>query len=259
MQTLLIDFESTGVDTNNDRIIEIGAQLVDENWEKLGQVSCLVKGEDFPPLSHDIVRITKISQEVLDKEALKPAQAYNLLASLAGPELSYVVAFNRVFDENIFKSEVSRMAFGMIPEINLLIQTPWLCAMVDIESNYNFKSWRLAHLALEYEVAVNPKELHRAINDVELMRRMLIATGVKANDMYAFQKMPWVFLRALIPAPWEDNGKGKAEAQKLGYSWETARGTDGPKFEKAWVKRVKQSRVEEEIKQATFKVREIRS
>jgi DNA polymerase III alpha subunit (gram-positive type) len=259
MQTLLIDFETTGVDTTKDRIIEIGAQLVDEKWDIIGQVSCLVKGEDYPPLTHDITRITKITQDVLDKEGLAPAEAFKLLGDMAGPDLNYAIAFNRNFDENIFKAEMARQAFGLMPGINNLIQIPWLCAMVDIETNYQFKSWKLAHLALEYDVAVNPKELHRAINDVELMRKMLAASGATAQAMYAFQQTPWTFIRAIIPAPWEDGGKGKAEAQKLGYSWETAKGTDGPKFEKAWIKRVKATHVENEIKQATFKVREIRS
>jgi hypothetical protein len=47
---------------------------------------------------------------------------------------------------------------------------------------------------------------------------------------------------------------GKAQAQKIGYSWQTARGTDGPVFDKCWVKRVKENEIEAEKARAPFKI-----
>lgn len=259
MQVILIDTETTGLDTSTERIIEIGAQVVDENWDIINSLSCLVKGDDFPPLTDDIQRITGITQEELNKRGLPVEDAWSLLEDMITPDVNYAIAFNRAFDEAIYKAEMARYAFNMVPGLNWLSQIPWLCAMADIESNYMYRSWKLSHLALEYGVTVNPKELHRAINDVELMRQMLKATGTTPTKMYEFQQIPWVFVRAVIPAPWEDGGKGKNEAQKLGYSWEVAKGTDGPKFEKAWIKRIKAHQLEAETKHAPFPVREIRS
>lgn len=258
MQTILIDFETTGLDTATERIIEIGAQVVDEKWEVQEHLSVLINGEDFPPLTADIQRITGITQDELHSRGFLIDEAYAMLDDLLAPEISYAIAFNSVFDEGIFKAESARLGLHAFDGIAHLLQMPWLCAMSDIESNYQFKSWKLAHLALEYKVPVDPNILHRAINDVNLMRQMLKATGTSPTEMFTFRNMPWVFLRALIPAPWEDGGKGKEAASKRGYSWEKARGTDGPKFEKAWVKRVKASQVQAETQDAPFKVREIK-
>jgi DNA polymerase III epsilon subunit-like protein len=258
MLSLLIDFETTGIDTSQARIIEIGAQVVDKDWEVISSLSCLVKGEDYPLLTDDIQRITKITQQELDSRGLPVVDAYDLLADLCIPEVQYSIAYNKSFDEILFKTEMARTGLSMKPGINMLMQLPWLCAMVDIETNYKFKSWKLMHMALEYGVAVDPKQLHRAINDVELMRQMLKATGIRPLDMYMFQQSPWTFVRALIPAPWEDGGAGKKQAQDRGYNWETAKGTDGPKFEKAWVKRIKSTQLQQEVADAPFKVREIK-
>ena len=256
MKILLIDFETTGIDTTTDRIIEVGAMLVDEKWDVLKSLSFLVKDQSYPALTADIQRITNISQEDLDKNGISPNDFARQLSDFIEGDLNYAVAFNRSFDENIFKTEMARGGFGMFPGINRILQVPWLCAMVDIESNYQFKSWKQAHLALEYGITVNPKELHRAVADVELMRKILIESKATPQSLYDFQIMPWVFLHALIPAPWTDGGVGKNAAVKAGYNWEVAKGTDGPKFEKTWVKRVKKHKVEDEIKSVPFKVRE---
>lgn len=259
MYSLLIDLESTGVDTTTDRITEIGAQLVDEDWSVLASFSQLVMPDAGLPLSAEVKKVTGLTDELLAKEG-KTLEETVLLMLGIGPidEVTSVVAFNRSFDEELFKAEMLRNALSMVPKIHHLIHVPWLCAMVDIDTNYLYKSWRLAHLALEYGVTVNPKVLHRAVNDVDLMRQLLIATGKKARDLHSFQQIPWILVRALIPAPWEDGGKGRDEAKKMGYAWEIARGTDGPRVEKAWLKRIKAHMLDEEIKSAPFKVRQIK-
>lgn len=257
MYSLLIDFETTGIDTSTERIIEIGAQLVDENYNVAAQCSVLVKGEDYPPLTADIQRITGISQEMLDKEGKSIDEAWSLLESIIPDDLEYAVAFNKQFDESIFRAEASRHGLTMKRGLNILAQVPWVCAMVDVETNYMYKSWKLSHLALEYGVAVNPKELHRAINDVELMRKTMVAMETTPSKMLTFQQVPWIYVAARIEKPWIDGGKSKNEATKNGYSWEKAKGDD-KQFPKTWVKRIKAHQLEAEIKHVPFQITEIR-
>ncbi len=252
---LLIDFESTGLDTAKERIIEIGAMVVNENWDMKHTLSVLVQGQDYPSLSEEIVRITGITQNMLTLEAIQPEAAFQLL-DLVG-DVDYAIAFNAPFDKGLFLAEAARQSATMRSGINNLAQVPWLCAMADIETNYLYKSWKLMHLALEYGVTVNPKELHRAINDVELMRQLLVASGTTIKAMLEFNQSPWVVVRAMIPPPWEDGGKGKGLAQGRGYAWEVCKGTTEPRIEKAWVKRIKAHQLDEETKQAPFKVRAI--
>lgn len=254
---LLIDFETTGLDPKDHRVIEIGAMICQEDWTPVGSLSVLVKGEDYPPLTAEITKITGITEEDM-RDAVSPEIAWKYLSDLCGDDVSYVVAFNSNFDSKFFQEEMKRTGFSMLPRLNKLLQLPWLCAMADVETNYQYKSWRLSHLALEYGVPVNPKELHRAVNDVKLMRDMLEATGTNIAEIYEFNVTPWIFIRAIIPPPWDDGGAGKKAAQELGYSWEVAKGTDGPRFEKAWVKRIKESKFQEEESKAGFKIRMIK-
>lgn len=262
MSVLLIDFEATGLDTKTSRTLEIGAMVVHDDFTvhegHAAQVSTLVWESGYPALIDEVKKVTGITEEMLLAEARPPLQAFSLLGDLVTNDIKHVVAFNRAYDENLFREEMFRHELTMDPRMNWLLSSPWLCAMVDIEKNYEFKSWRLAHLALEYGVTVNPKILHRAINDVELMRQMLVASGTTIKDMYDFQQMPWVYVRALCKKPWEDNGESTAKAKLRGYSWEQCKGDEtGKKFDKCWVKRVKQKYVALEEQQAPFQVRVI--
>jgi DNA polymerase III epsilon subunit-like protein len=264
MSVLLIDFEATGIDTKTSRITEIGAMLVDDKWQPLAEfannpgdrVDTLVWDSSYPALTPEVIEITKITQEMLTHNGRTPLEAFDLLGNLGAQQPKYVVAFNRGYDENLFRAELTRLA-KVDGGLTWLTTTPWICAMVDIETNYKFKSWRLMHLALEYGVTVNPKELHRAINDVELMRRLLEASGTTPDTMYEYQIEPWVYVRAMCAKPWEDNGKSTTEAKARGYGWEQCKGDEsGKRFEKCWVKRIKQRDVAKE-EQATFPVRVI--
>lgn len=262
MNLLLIDFESTGVDTAKDRITEIGAMVVDENFQPSPQskalISQLVYDETYPELTAEITKITGISKEMLLSDGVDPMTAWQRLADMPLHDIGYIVAYNRAFDENLFKAEVERVGAGMIPMINRLLQPPWLCAMNDIETSADFKSKRLMHAALEYGVTVNPKELHRAINDVELMRQLLIESKATPQAMWDYQNEPTEYLRAMVAKPWEDNGKSTDEAKKLGYSFQVARGDEtGRVFDKCWVKRVKRKYRQKEMESSPFQVRVI--
>ncbi len=256
MSTLILDVESTGLDTSNDRIIELAVARVDEKWNVLSESSFLIREAGYPVLSPEIEALTGITQQELEEKGIPLSEA--LFSFGQGlDDVMHIVAYNREFDQNIVAAEVNRAAAGMIRAGFILTNTPWICAMKDVEANLKMKCWKLAHLALDHGIAVDPADLHRAGADVELTRKVLAKLGESPEKMLEFQRLPWAFLRALIPAPWEDGGVGKGLCQKLGYNWETAKGTDGPKFEKAWVKRVKEKYVDEEIQKAPFKVRRI--
>lgn len=246
---LLIDFEATGLDTKKERIIEIGAMVVDDSWNPVPdrQLSVLVWESGYPALIDEVVKVTNITQDDLNTNSITPREAFEQLAKIIDSDIKHIVAFNRGYDEPLFREEMFRNEMTMNHQMNWLLSSPWLCAMVDVETNYLYKSWRLAHLALEYGVTVNPKLLHRAINDVELMRQMLQAAGTTPQRMYEYQQSPWVYVRALVKKPWEDNGASTALAKARGYNWEQCKGDETQrKFDKAWVKRVKQKDVAKE-------------
>ncbi len=252
---LLFDVETTGLNTNEDHIIEIGAMLCDDNWQSVGELSVLIDNPAKPVISELTSSLTGITQEMINQVGVPLSKAAELLSALV-LDCNYVVAYNAEFDGPIFKAEMNRNALTMLPGINQMIQMPWLCAMKDIESNYEYKCWKLSHLALDRGLVVDPSTLHRAINDVELMRRMLEGSGLKPLDMYLFQQIPWVYVAAAIPAPWLDKGVGVEAAKAQGYSWQRAK-NDSREFEKAWVKKIKYDKLDQEITNCPFQIRTI--
>jgi DNA polymerase III epsilon subunit-like protein len=261
MRVLLLDTETTGLNTDTARIIELGAMVVNDQWqvEKEASLSELVYTLEYGQIDPIITKVTGITQEVLEDKGRQPAIVLTMLSDIieAGPPIDFVVAYNRGFDEPIVKNEIARVWKDRPkpPGLLNLLGVPWLCAMADLEKNYEFKSWRLMHVALEYGVTVNPKELHRAINDVELMRRMLVASEYTPMDLYNFQCEPWVYTRALCKPPWEDRGESSGIAKQMGYSWERARGDEtGKAYPKCWVKRIKQRHVDKEMANKELKI-----
>ncbi len=255
MRVLLIDFESTGLDTSKDRIIEIGAQIVDDQWELLASVSTLVNGPDIESPSNEIQGITGITLEEWKTHGVHLKDALDLL--LLTLDADVVFAYNKDFDFPLFRTEMFRHGLGLHAVGNHFLQIPWVCAMRDVESNYQKKCWKLSHLALDYGISVDPSRLHRAIDDVDLMRRMLKAAGSSPQEIFNFSIQPWIIVRALVPPPWEDAGKGKDIVRKLGYSWQEPKGTS-LFFEKSWVKRIKESWLDEEIKKVPYPIRQIK-
>lgn len=258
---LLIDFEATGIDPRTAQIIEIGAVVVDDGFNVCSTedrnlfVSALVK-QPGVVLTPEVEAVTHITQAMLDADGIPLDTALDKLGDLM-EGVDYAIAYNRSYDEVLFKHELDRSKL-FSSNLQCLRSIPWLCAMADIEANYKFKSWKQMHIALDHGVSVHPKELHRAIADVELMRKILVASGTTVHEMYTFQQDPWVYLAAECKAPWLDNKASTNLAKEHGYAWEQARGDyDGRRFEKTWVKRVKQKNVNEERHKCPLKLKEL--
>lgn len=254
---LLIDFEATGVDPKTARIIEIGAMVVDHEFNQPeAGMSQLVWEPGYPALTPDVVAVTHITQDMLNGTSQTLQQAMSSLAVVcAGYDIEAIIAYNRKYDETLFKAEMERHSFGMIPFVNNLLQLKWLCAMEDIESNYKFKSWKQMHVALEYGITVNPKSLHRAINDVDLMRNILKESGTTPEAMWAWQSSPWMYVAANVKPPWTDGGKSSDEAKSLGFKWQAA----GERtFDKTWVKRIKPHQYQDLQNKTTLSLKEIK-
>jgi hypothetical protein len=182
--------------------------------------------------------------------------AFNQLADLCDADLDAVVAYNAQFDRQMFMAEVMRGAWLLNPRIKLMAEVPWVCAMEDAESNYAFKCWRLSHLALDKGVAVNPADLHRAVADVELMRKMLVQSGETYDSLLTYNRDPWCVIQALVEAPWKDGGRGTTAAKQLGFTWERVKGSDVV-YEKSWVRRVKQKDMDKFLSMGTIRMREV--
>lgn len=233
MNVMLLDLETTGVNHLVDRITEIGIKVTSHDFKHVyAEYNKLVWEDNYPPITPEVEEITGIDQDLLLGQGIKPwlaMQDFNELVHIHKP--SYIIAYNANFDRSFMDVELQRQGHGVMAN--------WICAMTDVKSNYKYKSWKLMHLALDYGVPVDPNELHRAINDVELMRQMLIKTGVTPESMWQYRQSPSIYLAATTRPPWEDGGDSTTRAKQHGFAWEKSKGDDRM-FPKRWVKKVKQ-------------------
>ncbi len=244
-----IDTETTGLDFKADWVIEIAAVLFDgKTWEPKEQMSVLInRPEAFPVKCTEIHHIT---DEMLVDQGVSAFEAYKALEKM-GLKADFLIAHNASFDAQMIGENINRTP-GL--EISTeFLRRPWLCSKKDVRTHYDRRCTRLSHLAVDYGCIVDGSKLHRALDDVLLMGQVLQKTGLSVVDINTWKQEPWVYLEALVEKPWLDNGRSRDLAKADGYVWESY-GSSEPKFEKKWIKKVKQGEFDKEKqKNVSFK------
>lgn len=252
MRLLGLDFETTGLDHQNDRVTELGVCLWDVELKRpLATVGVFMHEENFPKLSPKIVELTGLTDEILAEFGTCPKKNFEWLERFCKQhKIDYIVAHNgENFDKPFLLAELDRHGV----DATCLRSLPWIDTRTDIPFPTEPDSRRLRHLALDCGF-INPFE-HRAVFDVLTMLKVL--SHYPLEDVLAYQKLPFVTARAVVPAPWEDEGKGIAWAKAQRFSWEKAGDKNYPK---CWVKRVKSNQLDDlkKLGQAGgFEVRQI--
>lgn len=243
MRVLGIDFETTGLDTATARITEMGAVLWDVGSKKpLLLKSSFLHDDALPQLSDDIVRLTGLTDEILQEFGTSPTQNFRWLESFCEKhQVEYFVAHNgENFDRPLLYAELTRADI----HTSRLRDLPWIDTRTDLPFLSEPDSRKLKHLALDCGF-INPFP-HRAVFDVLTMLRVFSQFPVE--DVLTYQRIPFVTLRACV-------GYEQRElAKKQRYAWEKIGEKVYPKF---WVKRVKENLMEAELatcKQAGFDV-----
>lgn len=251
MLILGTDFESNGLDVEKADITEIGAVLFDtDKGSSVESLSCFLYDESYPPQPKDIIDLTGITDENLKQEGINPKEGIARFITLMH-QADFILAHNKKFDANIIRHFAAKHGFPL-PE------TPWICSLTELEWPKSITCRKLAHIAFELCPDLLFKDgkmipLHRAMNDVQLMLS-LVHRVTKWDEFIAYASQPWVTLQVKIPTPWTDNGVGKDWAKKNGYGWESPPGSD-LKYEKSWVKRVKESKVQGEQNDKPYEVK----
>lgn len=241
MRLLGLDFETTGLDHQKDRITEMGACLWDVEMKRpLMTVGVFMHEEGFPSLSPEIVRLTGLTDDILREFGTAPKANFDWLESFVSKhKVDYVVAHNgENFDKPFLLAELARHCVDSA-QLRIL---PWIDTRTDIPFPSEPDSRRLRHLALDCGF-INPFE-HRAVFDVLTMLKVL--SHYPIEQVIEYQKIPWAVVRAVVSY---DN---RELAKKQRYSWEKVGDKNYPKW---WVKKVKETQLQAEIeacKQAGF-------
>lgn len=215
MRILGIDFETTGLLPNEDRIIEVGAVLWDwETGSALSLLSSFVHPER--PIPAEITKITGITDEFVSDYGRPENHVLTDLEYLMG-RADYAMAHNgTVFDKLFHDAAVKRHGLDVDEKL-------WLDTKTDIKFPEQITTRNLRHLASEHEF-VNPFS-HRAVFDVLTMLK--VAGHYSLDEIIGRAKEPTFFVQAVVS--FDDKEKAKVR----GYYW------CGPK--KIWWRTFKQS------------------
>lgn len=168
MLVLGIDFETTGLEYANDRIIEAGAVLWDtERGTPVRMYSqmCWDFEHSEPDLSDEIIKLTGITPMMLATHAMKTNKVLDDISELID-FADYMCAHNAEFDESFLIEEGDKFDF------NFRGIKKWIDTRTDLplEAYTKGKSSSLGYLASDHGF-INPFP-HRAVTDVLTMMKL---------------------------------------------------------------------------------------
>lgn len=245
MRILGLDLETTGFDTANDRITEVGAVLWETDTKKpLVLINDYLYDASYAPLSDEVVRVTGITDEVLKEFGTAPGPGLERLDKFcAYAKVEYIVAHNgENFDKPLLMSELVRNGL----EAPVLRSLPWIDTRNDIPFGQEPDSRKLKHLAGDHGF-LNPFA-HRALFDVLTMLKVLSQYDIE--KVIEYSKIPFITVRAVVS--YDDRQLAKDRR----FSWEKLGTETYPKW---WVKKIKMDQLEKEAKDCPFQIVEIKN
>lgn len=235
MYLLAIDTETTGFDTENDDIIELGYALYDTKRD-----SPLIMHSNFImnkiPLSDEVVDVTGITQDDLDKFGKEPSEVFLMLTNLVEEyDINYFVAHNGVeYDLPIIKNNFVRAGMDVL-------NVRCIDTKMDLPLKYKPRSTSLSYMAADHGF-INPFP-HRALTDA--MTCMKLLKSYNLMEVLEVASTPLIEIRADV------NYDNKDKAKARGYYWDAER--------KVWLKKIREFHLKREEQEAQFQVLKIRS
>jgi DNA polymerase-3 subunit epsilon len=231
MLILGVDFETSGLCVETDKIIEIGAVLWDTDLKApvFMQSDLLNHGVNIP---EEITLLTGITTEMIEDYGVPPEEAVDKLQRLI-KTCNAVCAHNGSrFDRPMYEAHLRRMDIPWVDK-------PWIDTYIDIDYPERIKTRKLVHLAAEHNF-LNPFA-HRAVFDVLTMLR--VADSYEWVETLRLAREPVVTLKAIVTFAEKDRAKER------GYQWDAST--------KSWLKTLKQSRADLEKTEAPFQTLEV--
>lgn len=228
MLILGLDAETTGLDLVNDRITELGLVMWDSESKQPVRIGGFLINTP-KEITEEITKLTGITRAMLDKYGVNEKQAFETtISSLNGAD--YIIAHNGAdFDKVLLENWASR-------ENTALPVKTWIDSKSDLPAEAYGRSASLKYMACDHGFLY---DAHRAVSDVLAMLKILSLYDV--DKVVERAKQPTVYIQALVTF---DNNK---LAKERGYHWKPET--------KQWIKPIKQNELEQEQKEAGFKLK----
>lgn len=237
MKILLIDFETQGLDHLNDPPTEVGAVLYDTETDTFEEYEKLIYDKSYKPQPKEIVEITGITDEDLQKNGVHPMEVFLHVLDLYR-RADCIVAYSLPFDKLVFERAVVKLGLNFEAR-------EWVDALHDVPYPAKFRCRKLSHLALDHRIPMDGYSTHRALDDVLIMLE-LIRKYFPFENILENKRKPSVVIRAVVPHPKADGGRGKDAAKAAGFRWQDPGDPTGRVFELCWVKIVKEDQIDAE-------------
>lgn len=247
MRLLGLDVETTGLEWEKERVLEIGISLHEAGDPiYLHQNTWTLYDPEISsrlPLSPEIKALTGLRDEAIREFGVHPATVYRELDHYcAERRVEFIVAHNGThFDRPFIIHELDKLGV----EATCFRSLPWLDTRRDLpyKKGEEPKSRTLEHLLMKKRFI--PAISHRALADAA--HTMWLLSHYNLEEVLEYWKIPWVVLS--VGVSFHDKDLAKAQ----GYQWQEVNYKIYPK---QWVKLVKETEVESERKK--FPAHEIR-
>lgn len=198
-----------------------------------------LRDDTYPKQSEEVIGVTGITDELLKEFGEIPGPNLLWLNELCRNHgVSFLCGHNiRDYDYPLLLAELARNGV----EAPVLTSLPLLDTMTDIEFVKEPDSRKLKYMASDHAF-LNPFS-HRAVFDALTSLRILSEYAL--DDVIAYSREPQIIVRAQVRYEDRELAKGKK------YRWETI---GDKRFEKCWVKRIRQNKLDEERAGCPFPV-----
>lgn len=174
---VIFDTETTGVDYEKDRIIEIGAVTL-ENGAETGGMDLFIRLPEGRRLDPFITNLTGITEERLETEGVGDDEAAWAFADLLeGAERPLLVAYNAQFDLNFL--------YGLLRPWGLaeILKKPRFLDALTVYRDRRDYPHKLENAIDAYCLEDKAVNSHRAIDDARAAARVLEAMAEERDDL----------------------------------------------------------------------------
>ena len=171
---VVFDTETSGLDFDNDQIIELAALRVERTatggLRIAGKMDTFIKLPEGETLPENIVSLTGITDERLQTEGVQPVKAAGQIAKLMQNGPTLMIAHNAQFDACFLRGLLRGQKVGRID---------WLDSLTVYKDRRAYPH-KLANAIIAYDLTGKVQNSHRAIDDVLSALKKLWKVSAKA-------------------------------------------------------------------------------
>ena len=173
---VVFDTETSGLDFDNDQIIELAALRVERTatggLRIAGKMDTFIKLPEGETLPENIVSLTGITDERLQTEGVQPVKAAGQIAKLMQNGPTLMIAHNAQFDACFLRGLLRGQKVGRID---------WLDSLTVYKDRRAYPH-KLANAIIAYDLTGKVQNSHRAIDDVLALFEVLKAMDDERED-----------------------------------------------------------------------------